>query len=181
MMARSQAPGRRFDAQLAVVAGPAGNDRGNGNPAKRAYWESADAIAAAKALVGEPGKRSGILIIRRSWVRSPPAPPRLTMAGSPLTWGNAEHPTARGRRACAVVRGSGWPCAAGCGKYAAKLVSVRHYVPPPAMARSEFRPSVTSTVTVRQASVIGRLAGLAMIEVRKLDSLPKPGYGTFWP
>jgi hypothetical protein len=38
MMDPSQAPGRRFDAQLAVVAGPAGNDRGNGSPAKRAYW-----------------------------------------------------------------------------------------------------------------------------------------------
>jgi hypothetical protein len=74
IMDPSQAPGRRFDAQLAVVAGPAGNERGNGNRAKRAYWGSADANTATGALVGKPGRRCCILIIRRSWVRSPPAP-----------------------------------------------------------------------------------------------------------
>src|SRR5258708_36017004 len=45
-----------------------------GNPAKRARRGSADASAATKALVGEPARECSILIIRRSWVRSPPAP-----------------------------------------------------------------------------------------------------------
>jgi hypothetical protein len=58
----------------------AGNDRGNGNPAKRADQGSADAIGATKAQVREPAKECCILIIRRSWVRSPPAPPILTCA-----------------------------------------------------------------------------------------------------
>jgi hypothetical protein len=79
IMDPSQAPGRRFDAQLAVVVGPAGNDRGNRNPAERAYWGNGDAIVATKAQVGKPGRRCCILIIRRSWVRSPPAP----LAGAP--------------------------------------------------------------------------------------------------
>src|SRR5258706_9336234 len=50
------------------------NDRANGNRAQRAHRGSADAAAQASAQVGEPGRRCAGLIIRRSWVRSTPAP-----------------------------------------------------------------------------------------------------------
>jgi hypothetical protein len=69
-------PGR--NSPPAVVNPPrhpvsAAYDRANGNRAKRADRGSTDAIAATKALVREPAREYGILIIRRSWVRSPPA------------------------------------------------------------------------------------------------------------
>src|ERR1022692_889079 len=52
----------------------AANGRGNGNRAKQADRGSADANTATLAQVRSPGRRSAGLIIRRSWVRSPPAP-----------------------------------------------------------------------------------------------------------
>jgi hypothetical protein len=59
------------------------NERANGNLAKSVNRGSADAKAATSAQVAELEKRSVVLIIRRSWVRSPPAP---LFDFSLLTW-----------------------------------------------------------------------------------------------
>ena len=56
------------------------NGRANGTCAKRADLGIADATPGTSAQADEQGRRSVVLIIRRSWVRSPPAPPGLTWA-----------------------------------------------------------------------------------------------------
>jgi len=50
------------------------NECANGTHAKRAHMGSADANAGTLAQAEEPGNGSVTLIIRQSWVRSPPAP-----------------------------------------------------------------------------------------------------------
>jgi len=56
------------------------NGRANGKCAKRAGQANGDAIAGTLAQADEPARRCVTLIIRRSWVRSPPAPHSLTWA-----------------------------------------------------------------------------------------------------
>ncbi len=53
----------------------AANDCANGNSANPAKRRGADATSRTPAHVAKQASRSLVLIIRRSWVRSPPAPP----------------------------------------------------------------------------------------------------------
>ena len=54
------------------------NGSANGNPAKPARRGEPGAAGATLAQAAKPGKRVSVLIIRRSWVRAPPAPPCLS-------------------------------------------------------------------------------------------------------
>jgi hypothetical protein len=72
-------------ARKTAAGGCAANERANRKRAKSAYRGSADATPRMSALVEKPGNECVRLIIRRSWVRSLPAPLAPALAAVPLT------------------------------------------------------------------------------------------------
>ena len=98
--------------------------RGPGRPCKRCNQGHQRRGSMVSVQVVHSERRAMLLIIRRSWVRAPPAPPRYFPVQAPLTCDDAMFKGASSRFGYAVVCDRKRQYAARCDKYAAKSADV---------------------------------------------------------
>ena len=96
------------------------NGAANGDPAKRARRGEPGAAGATLAQAAKLGKRVSVLIIRRSWVRAPPAPLTQSAGQGAVTCGYVVSSRSWLTGACAVVRGERPGYAGRCAEYVPK-------------------------------------------------------------